>query len=156
MLLIQIDSSFKALSVESNTDFPKGTKERLSMEESHPSCLPKIQHFCVKMFLWRMCLHCHAALQLTGASIWILVPSPADTHIINHCNDLFSLCFAASLWMKFTKKMLGEVNMTRRRFHRVRMVVNKEKGPTFFTCASLIFSKATRILSAFNLAACSS
>lgn len=27
---------------------------------------------------------------------------------------------------------------------------------TFLTCASLIFSKATRILSAFSLAACSS
>lgn len=51
MLLIQIDSSFKALSVESNTDFPKGTKERLSMEESHPSCLPKIQLLCKDVFV---------------------------------------------------------------------------------------------------------
>lgn len=35
--------------------------------------------------------------------------------------------------------------------------VQKDKGgPTFLTCASLIFSRATRILSAFSLAACSS
>lgn len=39
------------------------------------------------------------------ARLCFLAPSSSRrTHIIKHCNDLFSACFTASLWMKFTKK----------------------------------------------------
>lgn len=101
-----------------------------------------------------MFLHCLSVLQLTGASFWYLAPSPADTHI-KHRNDLFSLHFNASLWMKFTKKSQRLVNMTRQLL-LLDWSANKKCCPTFLTCASLIFSKAILILSAFNLAACSS
>lgn len=42
---------------------------------------------------------------ISEARLRFLAPSSSRrTHIIKHCNDLFSACFTASLWMKFTKK----------------------------------------------------
>lgn len=91
---------------------------------------------------------------------------PQQMHTIKHCNDLFSPRSTASLWMKFTKKCGGQriwqdgghyESEWKEKPAGERAWAQKDRGgPTFLTCASLIFSKATRILSAFNLAACSS
>lgn len=62
MLLIQIDSLLKALSVEGNTDLTTRTKKKNGEKP--------IGHFYVnKIFLWGMFLHCLAVHQHTGASI---------------------------------------------------------------------------------------